>query len=117
MKKLLLIPAICGIFVLSDRNFAFGEIPAEQINQTIAQSSSPDWEITLKVKEALLADSELSASNRFISVATTNGVVTLTGTVTSKVQMKKIVKKVKSVPGVVRVDNELTVVPKKECKE
>ncbi len=54
-------------------------------------------------------DNSLSSSARMISVTTNKGVVTLTGTVASNEESHKIVKMVKSVPGVKSVDNQLTV--------
>ena len=72
-------------------------------------SNSSDWQLTLKVKEAILSDSLLSPSNRFVSVSTTDGVVTLTGKVSSQEQMKQIIKKAEGISGVKRVDNQMTI--------
>jgi len=74
-----------------------------------SNEENADWEITTKVKSALLSDSTLSASARFVSVTTNNGVVTLTGNVHSSEESRRIERKVKSVTGVRKVDNQLTV--------
>ena len=73
------------------------------------QSQPSDWDITANVKKNLMADSSLSSSARMISVTTNNGVVTLTGTVVSKDESRRVIKIVNNVPGVTRVDNQLTI--------
>lgn len=107
MKKILLIPAVCLTLFSCGGNSSTNN--SVRIAQSQADTQSSDWQITLNVKEALLSDGNLSAGNRFISVSTTNGVVTLTGGVSSEDQMNEIVKIVKGVPGVVSVDNQLTI--------
>ncbi len=74
-----------------------------------SNEENPDWQITTKVKAALMSDSVLSASARFVSVTTNNGVVTLTGTVHSRDEARHIERKVQSVAGVRKVDNQLTI--------
>ncbi len=77
-----------------------------------AQSNSTqpaDWEITANVKKMLMGDSSLSNSARMISVTTNDGVVTLSGTAASNEEMRKVVRVVKGMRGVVKVDNQLTV--------
>lgn len=107
MKKALLVPAICLMFCSCAGNSNSNNYV--RVNQSQDQSTPADWEITLHVKEALLTDGSLSAGNRFISVSTTNGVVTLTGTVSTRDQMNRIVRTVESVDGVTSVDNQLTI--------
>ena len=73
-------------------------------------SQSADWEITTKVKGSIMASGDsLSASARMVSVSTTDGVVTLTGTVASRDEMHKVVKIVQNVSGVKSVVSQLTV--------
>lgn len=68
-----------------------------------------DWGITLRVKQALLSDSALSISSRFVNVTTNNGVVTLTGTVPSAREMSEIIYRIKNVEGVKKVNNQMRV--------
>ncbi len=56
-----------------------------------------------------MSESNLSASARFVSVTTNDGVVTLTGTVPTREDSRHIERKVKGVSGVRRVDNQLTI--------
>ncbi len=71
--------------------------------------SEADWHITMNVKKAFMTDSDLSMSAKFVSVSTTNGTVSLTGTVSSKEESKKLERKAQSVPGVRSVDNQLMI--------
>jgi hyperosmotically inducible protein len=66
-----------------------------------------DKEITVKVKLKLIEDPDLKALS--IDVDTVNGVVTLTGTVTSEYQKKKAIEHAKSVSGVVKVIDNLQI--------
>ena len=113
MKQFLLIPAICVLIVscTSDsRNNAGNTNYSNGNGQTPSDSTQPsDWEITTNVKKNLMADSSLSASARMISVTTNNGVVTLTGTVASKEESRKVARIVMNVTGVSSVDNQLMI--------
>lgn len=70
-----------------------------------------DGQITTRVKSTLMNDSSLSRSGRLVGVETNNGVVTLTGDVPTTDESRAIERKVKSVKGVRRVDNQLTINP------
>ena len=70
---------------------------------------SPDWQITMGVKKAIMSDSNLSVSARFVSVSTSDGVVTLTGTVRSKEESRMIERAANNVTGVKSVNNELEI--------
>jgi hyperosmotically inducible periplasmic protein len=102
MKKLLLIPVMCLLC------FACNPNGRSNNNRNQSQENSPDWQITTKVKAAIMADSSISASARFVSVNTTGGVVTLTGTVPTQEDSDRIVKIAGNVDGVVSVDNQIT---------
>ena len=71
----------------------------------------PDWQITTKIKAALISDDQLSASSKFISVTTNDGVVTLTGNVPTREDSRRAEALVKGVKGVRKVDNQLTINP------
>lgn len=73
------------------------------------QENVGDWEITAEVKTEIMADASITSSARFVSVNTTNGVVTLTGTVSSQDERDRIVNIAKSVTGVVSVNNQMTI--------
>ncbi len=66
-----------------------------------------DKEITAKIKLKLIKDPELKALS--IDVDTINGVVTLTGVVTSEYQKRKAIEHAKSVPGVVKIIDNLQI--------
>lgn len=103
MKSLWLIPVVCLVCVACEQ----GSSHARTDNKK-SQEESSDWAITTKVKSAILADSTLSASSRFVSVETNNGVVTLSGNVASKEDRDRIVKIAKDINGVKSVDNQMT---------
>lgn len=108
MKKLLLIPAICLLCFSCNHdkecnNKACNNKPMK------SQEQPSDWSITTKVKSAIMTDSSISASARFVSVNTTKGVVTLTGNVPTRADRQKIVHIVKRVHGVNRVNDKMTI--------
>ncbi len=98
MKNILSVIALCLLSASCNQSPSATDYAKEQ---------SADSVITIKVKEAILTDNSLSPSNRFVSVTTTHGVVVLTGNVSSKEQIEKIVRKAKSVSGVKKVDNQI----------
>jgi osmotically-inducible protein OsmY len=111
VKKILFIPAICVLFVscTGNSNNPNGNSNDYSNGNNQMQSQPSDWDITANVKKNLMSDNSLSSSARMISVTTNNGVVTLTGTVASKEESRKVVRMVKSVSGVTDVDNQLTI--------
>lgn len=107
MNKFLPILALCALFT----SYGLNAAPSDQTNApaTPKEEQSPDWQLTVKVKEAILANGELSPSNRFVSVTTTDGVVTLTGNVSTVDQINEIVKTAEGVSGVKKVINQMVV--------
>jgi osmotically-inducible protein OsmY len=105
MKKLLLIPVLClGLFSCCH------ECKDKNGNPCVkSEDQSSDWSITTRVKSAILTDTSIAAMARFVSVSTTDGVVTLTGSVATREDREKIVKIVKNVQGVKSVDNQITI--------
>lgn len=71
-------------------------------NETVPGKVDDSW-ITTKVKSKLAATKGVKASD--ISVSTTDGVVTLTGTATSKAEKTRAVHIAKGVKGVKSVDS------------
>ncbi|MES2272806.1 MAG: BON domain-containing protein [Chlamydiota bacterium] len=105
-KFFLLMSALCLVFVSCNRNCCCTPKPGCQQQD---QSNSADWAITAKVKKEIMTESSLSASARFISVSTSNGVVTLTGTVASQEESNKAARIARNVSGVSSVNNQLTI--------
>jgi len=107
-KALLLIPAMCLAFVACGRDGYYDDDSNDVQSQENSESSS-DWTITSKVKAEIMADTSISGYARWVSVSTTDGVVTLTGTAPTREDREKVVKIAKRVKGVMRVDNQITV--------
>jgi hyperosmotically inducible protein len=106
MKKLLLIPALCLVCAACCGN---GGGCGSNNDQVQSQEMSSDWSITTKVKAEILSDTSISASARFVSVSTTDGVVTLTGSVPTREDRERIYRIARKVNGVKRVDNQITI--------
>ncbi len=107
MKKTAAILSLCLLMGSCNQNQQNGEN-----NQTCNKcSESSDWGITTKVKTSIMTDSSLSTSSRLVHIETTNGVVTLTGSVPSKEDSRRIERLAKEVQGVKKVQNQLTVNP------
>lgn len=109
MKKLLLcIPALC--LICSGCGSCGSCCGNGNCSAVQTQKEDPaDWEITTKVKAEILSDTTIGAMARFVSVSTTDGVVTLTGSVPTQKDKDLIGKIAKKVKGVSRVDNRITV--------
>lgn len=76
-------------------------------SMTGSNNVTTDQDITRQVKSRLTSMSNLKDAN--IDVSTMEGKVTLTGTVTSKDQEKAAKNAAKSIPGVKKVDDDLSV--------
>ena len=82
---------------------------AKDSTTTEAGEAVTDAWITTKVKADLLATDGVSGTT--INVDTSNGVVTLTGTVNSSAEADKAVTVARGIKGVARVDSQLSVNP------
>jgi len=111
MKKIFLLISLGTLFAACNRDYGAYDNYSGQYRSSDSSSrdQDADWQITSRVKAALMSDSALSTSARFVSVTTNDGVVTLTGTAASKEELSYIERKVKSVSGVRKVDNQLTI--------
>lgn len=124
MKNLLLIPAMCLLcYSCSCNNNGPKDndpcaptcgkstsVPCCNDNVIVqAPASAADWDITTKVKTAIMSDGSLSASARFVAVHTTNGVVMLSGNVASTQDRDRIIRIAKNVSGVKNVISHMTV--------
>ena len=83
------------------------EVGSASLDQAVSDSA-----LTASIKEKL----EASEMNRFdgVAVRTTNGVVTLTGSVQSEQAMKKVLDIAHDTDGVTRVDNNLKIARPKQ---
>ena len=72
-------------------------------------NSSADLKITQAIRQALMKDSELSATAKNIKIITNNGHVTLRGPVKTAQEKAKIGQLAKSVAGGAQIDNQLDV--------
>lgn len=106
MKSKLIAASLGAILFTGAMGFAYANDPATtQPTMTNAQSEQPgtDAWITTKVKAELAMVKGLPSTD--ISVSTTNGVVTLTGSLDNKAEISKAVSAAKEVKGVKSVDS------------
>lgn len=109
MKTNLLVTAMGAALALGSFTGAWAADPtpaasssaASAAQDESAQPGSDTW-ITTKVKTALMTTKGIPSTD--ISVTTVNGVVTLTGVVDTKMQVKKAIAVAKSIDGVHKVD-------------
>ncbi len=91
----------------ADASAADGAIPGQALEQ---RGERPiDLAISDRVREAILRDKRVATDAGSIRVATQDGVVTLSGFVTSDAVKKRAAVVAKAVGSVVRVDNKLVV--------
>lgn len=76
--------------------------PMDQMN------NPSDLKITQEIRQALMKD-EFSMDAKNIKVITRNGAVTLRGPVTTTAELEKISARVKTMPGIKSIDNQLQV--------
>ena len=72
-------------------------------------NSSPDLKITQAIRQALMKDSELSATAKNIKIITNNGQVTLRGPVKDAQEKAKIDQLAKSAASGAKIDDQLDV--------
>jgi osmotically-inducible protein OsmY len=73
--------------------------------------TGPDVKITQDVQQAIMADTALAATAPNVKVITVSGVVTLSGPVKTPQEKQLVADKAQQVAGVIRVDNQLDVMP------
>jgi hypothetical protein len=74
--------------------------------------SEADLRITQKIRQAVVDDSELSATAKNVKIVTKEGVVTLRGPVKSSQEKSQIASVAQRVDGVKRIDNQLEIASK-----
>lgn len=82
-------------------------MPSSSAMGNNSSNVTSDQDVTTQVKSRLTSMSNLQGAN--INVSTTEGKVTLTGTVTSKDQEKAAKAAAQGIPGVKKVDDDLSV--------
>jgi len=95
-----------GAVVGATAQAAEGEAPKQSMGEYAS-----DAMITTKVKAAFVADETLSALD--IAVETTEGTVTLTGTVGTEAEVEQAARVARDVEGVKQVQNDIKVDPAK----
>lgn len=113
MKRLMFVPVAClllaGCNNQTDNKKSEKKHAEKEGCKVVCPEHSADWVISAKVKEAIMADTDLSARARIMSVSTTDGVVTLGGVVRSQAEADKAIKVAKSIEGVKKVKSMLTI--------
>jgi hyperosmotically inducible protein len=108
MKKNLLLPVLCLVALSGCGNSTDSYGNSNRMGSNSAQMT--DSEISTKVKASINGSQDsLSDSARSVSVSTTNGVVTLKGTVANREESRKLEKIARSVSGVKNVNNQLEI--------
>ena len=74
-----------------------------------SEGSAQDVEVTRRIRKALVADKALSTDAKKIEIITSNGKVTLRGTVGNAREQKSVLKKARKTAGVKSVTSELEV--------
>lgn len=102
MKKIFLIPAMCLLCFACSRDNNYGNA------QGYTQDQRSDWAITMRIKTAIRDNTSISPGAS-VAVNTTNGIVTLTGTVPTSADRNRIGRIARTSQGVVGVDNQIVV--------
>jgi hypothetical protein len=88
------------------------DLYSQRVTSTQSQQTSPDQQITERIRRSLLEDQTLSTDARDVRIVTRNGRVTLDGPVNSEHEKKVVEEKAEEVVGKKNVVNRLRVVPK-----
>jgi hyperosmotically inducible periplasmic protein len=109
--KSTLIATLLALATAAQGAFAQEAIPKSDVKGTTSETGEAvtDAWITTKVKTELLATKDVSGTS--INVDTNNGVVTLTGNVSSSAEADKAAAVARGIKGVAKVDSQLSVSP------
>lgn len=100
ISNILITTALC--FGLHTGVMAKDSVANATQSETAGEKINDVWIIT-KIKAKLATTTDLKSTD--ISVETNEGVATLTGTVTTKIELKKAIAVAESVKGVMKVDS------------
>jgi len=106
-KLFLLVPALCGMLTACHQNSSMGtQSNGMMMDQPV---SAEDMKITKKINNWLMSNNSLSSDAKNIQVMTSNGVVTLSGSVVSYQEKNMIINKVMNMDGVDSVNDQLKI--------
>lgn len=77
------------------------------VTPTDQSETEADRVLTQRIRAVIVDDSNFSTNAKNIKIITVNGVVTLRGPVLNQVEKEAIVRKISTINGVQRVDNQL----------
>jgi len=98
--------AVVGISACTEGTPADSDVAVTAGDQPNTES---DLKITQAIRQAVVADKELSVNAHNVKIITANGAVTLRGPVKSSEEKANIGAKAKQVAGVTRVDNQIEI--------
>lgn len=94
----------------SDRSITLTAPKVERSETTVqVESTDDDRSLTTKVRESFTADTTLSGIAPNVQVSSSNGKVTLRGTVRSEKEKQDIAAKAQAIAGADKVDNQIEV--------
>ena len=115
-KFLLIIPAVCAMLTACNQNTQSSSAnkttqnsAMPSANQNPLSQSETDNAITQKINDWLSSDSSLSVNAKNITVSTSNGAVSLKGSVDSSREKDRIINKVKAMQDVKSVNEHLAI--------
>ena len=119
-KQLFLLSSLCLIFAACDNynTTPNADNTANNARDRSGQTLTPgdqaeneaDRTITQRVRQALLDDDSFSTNAKNIKIITSNGIITLRGTVNSEREKAEIGRKARAISGVRNVDNQLEII-------
>ncbi|MDP1879823.1 MAG: BON domain-containing protein [Parachlamydiaceae bacterium] len=107
-KHLLVISSLCILFSACENNKTVVQNDRNQPVIEKTNETEEDRSITNRIREAISRDTTLTDS-RSIQVSTSNGTVTLKGTIANDSEKNDLTRKIKGMHGVKTVDNQLEV--------
>jgi len=121
MKKLAVMMLLAGGLAISVASARAESYPADNSGKNVRDrkdaavtsgdqsNSQSDLKITQEIRQAVVADKDLSMNAHNVNIITENGVVTLRGPVKSPAEKATIAAKAEHVAGVTRVDNQIEI--------
>ena len=121
MKKLAVVMLLVGGLAVSVASVRAESYPADNSGKNVRDrkdaavtsgdqsNSQSDLKITQEIRQAVIADKDLSMNAHNVKIITSNGVVTLRGPVKSSEEKAKIGTKAKQVAGVTQVHNQIEI--------
>ena len=114
-KNLLFLPFLCLILSACDNSTTthYGSDAEHKDKSDFSANNQPESEadrmISQRIREAVLADPELSSEAKNIVIITKNGIITFHGKVRSDRERSEILKKAQAIAGAKTINNKLEV--------